>query len=65
MDIKNYREKKGYTQEQVARLLGITLRYYQNIEQGKQKPNIIIGLNLAIILKVDPLKLWKIETNDI
>ncbi|ACV63430.1 transcriptional regulator, XRE family [Desulfofarcimen acetoxidans DSM 771] len=61
MDIKDYRQKKGYTQEEVARLLDITLRYYQNIERGKQKPNVIIGLNLALILKVNPFKLWKIK----
>lgn len=61
LNIKEYREKMGYSQEQVARLLGITLRYYQNVEQGKQKPNIIIGLNLALILKVDPFILWNVE----
>jgi len=58
--IKTLRNKKGYTQEHVARLLDITLRHYINIENGKTVPNIVTGLKLAVILEVDPLILWNI-----
>lgn len=58
MNIKELRNKVGYTQEDIARLLDITLYYYQRIESGKSLPNIKIGLKLSKILKVDPFKLW-------
>jgi putative transcriptional regulator len=52
--IKLYRNQKGYTQEQVAALLGITLRHYQNIEYGKTIPNYLLGYRLCLILDIEP-----------
>lgn len=61
MNIRHYRLKKGYSQEQIARLLGISLRQYQNVEKGVSLPNVITGLRLAIILNVDPYKLFSVS----
>ena len=33
-NLKNARQKAGITQQQVADRLGVSLRYYQNIERG-------------------------------
>lgn len=33
-NLKNARQKAGMTQQQIADSLGISLRYYQNIESG-------------------------------
>lgn len=33
-NLKKARKEKGLTQQAVADLLGISLRYYQNIEKG-------------------------------
>ena len=33
-NLKNARQKAGMTQQQVADRLGVSLRYYQNIERG-------------------------------
>lgn len=35
-NLKNIRKEKGLTQQQVADELGISLRYYQKIEQGSR-----------------------------
>lgn len=49
MALKKYRMKIGMTQEQLARLLGITLRTYQNIEK-RNDTTVKIAKNLAVIL---------------
>lgn len=38
LDVKKIREKTGLTQERFARLMGISLRTYQNWEQGHRRP---------------------------
>lgn len=59
--IKESRIKAGLTQEELARLLNISLRYYQNIESYKSIPNVILGFKLSIILKQNIDLLWNIE----
>jgi len=58
MYIKELRNNKGYTQEYIARKLNISLYHYQNIEHGKSLPNVILGLQLAKLLEVNPYSLW-------
>lgn len=59
--IKDYRIKNGYTQEDIARILNVSLRYYQLIEKYKLKPNVYIALKLSKILNADPFDLFPID----
>lgn len=44
--LKEARKKAGMTQQKVADYLGISLRYYQNIEQGNRNGDFQIWDNL-------------------
>lgn len=45
--IKESRLEKGYTQEEVARKLDISLRHYQKIESYNAFPSVIIAIHLS------------------
>ena len=45
--IKKSRIEKGYTQEDVARKLDISLRHYQKIESYNAFPSVIIAIHLS------------------
>lgn len=47
MILKELRKKKGVSQEDAAKALGITLRTYQNYEYGQREPNIEMILKLS------------------
>jgi DNA-binding XRE family transcriptional regulator len=49
MALKESRIKMGFTQEQLARLLNISLRTYQNIEK-RNDTTVRIAKNLAVLL---------------
>jgi putative transcriptional regulator len=57
MKLKDYRLSKGYTQKDMAKLLGISQQSYSNKELGKREFNIkeliaiekIIGIGIADI----------------
>lgn len=51
-NINRARVARGFTQEHVANLLGISRATYNNIEAGKSKPNVEIIERLANILDV-------------
>ena len=51
-NLQNARKKKGLTQQQVADQLGISLRYYQNIEAGDRTGDFAIWDNLEDIFKI-------------
>ena len=40
--LKNARQASGMTQQQIADLLGISLRYYQNIETGTRTGDFVL-----------------------
>ena len=56
--LKTNREKKGYTQEDIARAVKITLRTYQKIEQGEVEPRIKKALLICIMLNLSPFAVW-------
>ena len=59
--IKLIRKKHKISQEQMARMLDISLNHYQNIEKKKAAPNIYTGLQIAAILQIDPYELWSLK----
>lgn len=48
--LKETRESKGYSQSQIAELIGVPLLTYQNYESGIEKPDIFILRNLVLTL---------------
>lgn len=59
--LKNARQKAGMTQQQVADVLGISLRYYQNIEAGTRTGDFVIWDSLEEIMEVHQRKLREIS----
>lgn len=54
-NLKKYRESKGYTQKQVAKILGITEQSYQRYECGTREPSFEMIKNIGKVLKVSPV----------
>ena len=50
--IAEFRQARGLTQEEVAEMLGIALRNYQEMERGKQNLTLRTMVNLASVLGV-------------
>lgn len=50
MDLKAERIKKGLTQQELAKALGISRSAYTNIENRKRKPTIKTAKKLGVIL---------------
>lgn len=51
--IKDYRIKRGYTQEELAEILNISPRQLQRIENGESIPKIETLQKMALTLKID------------
>ncbi|MEN2466720.1 helix-turn-helix transcriptional regulator [Ornithinibacillus sp. JPR2-1] len=49
--LKEIRESKGLTQEQVAILSGISRSHYTHIEQGNKTPSVEVAKSIAKTLK--------------
>lgn len=72
--IKKIREEKGFTQQQLADKLGISIHTVSKYEQGQREPSMEIMNKIANILKVelfefivdkeDVLKKWNVEFNN-
>lgn len=62
-NLKNARKKAGMTQQQVADILGISLRYYQNIEAGDRTGYFEIWDKLEELFNVHQKKLREISNN--
>lgn len=60
-NLKQRRIEKGLSQRQVADQLGISLRYYQNIEAGERTGDVAIWDALEDITGVHQRKLREIE----
>ena len=55
--LKEARMKAGLTQQQISEKLGISLRYYQNIEAGDRTGDFVIWDTLEDLLLVHQRKL--------
>lgn len=62
-NLKNARKAANMTQQQVADKIGISLRYYQNIEQGSRTGDFEIWDNLEDLFNIHQRKLREILDN--
>lgn len=60
-NLRQVRIDKNMTQQSVADHLGISLRYYQNIEQGSRTGDFEIWDNLEDLFGIHQRKLRKLE----
>ncbi|MGY4688659.1 helix-turn-helix domain-containing protein [Salibacterium sp. K-3] len=54
MILREYRNRSGYSQEQLALLCGLDRTYIGLLERGKRKPTITTIFSLSYSLKVKP-----------
>lgn len=59
--IKSLRRSKGYSQEKLAEIAGISPRYLSCIETGKENPTLDLFLRLAKGLQVDLYEIFQFE----
>ena len=58
--IRNARKAMGYSQQQIATLIGVHIRQYQRIECGERDiryASMKLGLSICAVLGIDPLVL--------
>lgn len=53
IDLKELREKKGYTQESLAKEIGVKRSAIANIECGFNKPSIPLAKKIAKVLEFE------------
>ena len=63
--IKVQRAKKDLTQEQLARLVGVTRKTINTIEKGKYVPSTYLALKLSKALDVTVEELFQLPTDSI
>jgi len=49
-NLKNKREKKGWSVSEISKLLGISTSHYYKIESGIRNPNFILAGKIAKLL---------------
>ncbi len=57
--LSKLRNQLGFTQEQVAELVGIKRAYYSMIERGKRRPSVDVAKRISNVLNFD----WTIFFN--
>ena len=60
------RQRKGYSQQQIAIITGVALRHYQRVENGERPFSALSmrqGLAICILLEIDPLRITFPEEN--
>jgi len=60
-NIRVVREVRGFSQEYVAKKIGISQRTYSNIEADKSKVDTEIIKNISEVLDVDPIQLMSLN----
>ena len=61
-NIRALREKRGWTQEQLAETAGLATRYVQTLESPKANPRAVILIAIADALDVEIGRLFKPAT---
>lgn len=52
-DLKVKRASKGYTQEELASLVGVTKEYYNMVENNKRTPSVSTAKKISEILGIE------------
>ena len=63
-NIHDYRKKKKMTQEDLAKIVGVTRQTIISIEQGKYVASLSLALKLAKIFEVKVADLFEVEEGD-
>ncbi len=50
--VKEYRERKGWSQEALARQLGVSRQTVVNMERGANEPKVLLAIALGALLGV-------------
>lgn len=58
--IKNVRENKGMTLDELARKSGVSKSHLSYIERNEKEPSISVLCRIAIALKVDIKELYRV-----
>ena len=59
LNLRRFREAKGWSQEELADITGLHRTYISGIERGIRNPTLIIIQQIATALKVNPADLLK------
>lgn len=54
--IKEYREKLGLTQEQLADLVGVTRQTINALEHNRYNPSLVLAYNITKVLKAERIE---------
>lgn len=60
-NLKQYREAKGLSQEQLAFEADLHRTYVSGVERGVRNPTVLIVAKLAVALGVEPSKLLELK----
>ncbi len=63
-NIKRERKKYGYTQEDMAQILNMSLSAYRKIEQGQRKLSLEHIISISNFLNIDLPTLFRMQTNE-
>jgi putative transcriptional regulator len=63
-NVKQFREKRGLTQEQFANLVGVSRQSIISVEKGHYIPTTILALRIASVLSVKVEELFTLEKKD-
>jgi putative transcriptional regulator len=58
-NVREYRQRKGLSQEALAREVGVSRQTIVNIERGEDEPKVLLALALAAVLGVAIEHLFK------
>ncbi len=56
-NVRQVRQEKGLTQEQLAELSGFSQQYISGLEQGRRNPTVVTLYELATVLGVSHMEL--------
>ena len=63
-NVRQYREKKGLTQEELAKIVGVSRQSIISVEKGQYICTTILALKIANALKAKVEDLFVLEKND-